>query len=231
MKKILTFLSILFFIPTVYGMSDGPLGSTPVSRNSTFTGPCRINNATCHSSTVRVDIATKCMCIGRECFKVGTAPVAWKTTVNGTSHLGLTSGVFDRVGGRYRTRSNTTTAYDDDALAMGIPGNDSPIGKWFHKPAGCQNAETYPTIGCVAVPCNKWPLLKSQIGAEVTICGGNPPRNGRLNHQGGPPPRLAAMVDRVTTDALEQARGVAGVKSELSGAIEKISVLKKDKVL
>ncbi len=190
---------------------------TPIKQNTYeggYSGTCNITNPDCvKSSKVRVDVSAKCMCIGFDCFKVsiGAGGPGW--TRNGTSRIGLTSGIFDRnsrgAGGIYETKSTTTNAYDNDALAMGIPSNDA-VGKWFHKTAGCVKPERYQTAGCVAVPCEKWAKLKSEIGSEVTICGGR--GSGGLFSR-PPRPSLSGIIDQVTENA-------AYVDSVQEGAVQ-----------
>lgn len=103
------------------------------------------------------------MCVGRDCFQVGIGKNGPKMTQSGTGTLGEASGA------KYRTLKKATTKYDRDALAMGIPGNDQ-YGKWIHKTRKCRPTST--TLGCVAVPCSKWPLVKRAKGRKVTICNG-----------------------------------------------------------
>lgn len=136
-------------------------------------------------SPVKIDVARQCMCVGNKCFKVGIGHDGSMMTKSGTGKLGPTP-----PGEKYQTFSTDSTGYDKDAIAMGIPGNDS-VGKWIHKPANCVNAETYSTKGCIAVPCDLWPLLKQAMReqAELTVCNGNSgsyrPPNGRYNEETG----------------------------------------------
>lgn len=126
-------------------------------------------------SPVKIDLKSQCMCVGTQCFSVGIArdlsgnnhfdPMrSW----NGTGVLGVARGT------KFQTKTGGgTTSYDNDALSSGTP-NDTDGGKWIHKTGNCAGP-SYRTKGCVAVPCEHWPLVKSQMGKAVTYCGGKGP--------------------------------------------------------
>lgn len=103
---------------------------------------------------VRINVAARCMCVGQDCFRVGIGSSPSMTN-NGTGRLGLVGGTYNRRGGRYRTRRRTSRFYDDDAIAMGIPRNDS-VGKWIHKPRNCGPA-----------PSSAPPSLSSMVDSVV----------------------------------------------------------------
>ncbi|MGH1468111.1 MAG: hypothetical protein ACRBBP_04410 [Bdellovibrionales bacterium] len=204
--KAFLFITTLLIVTDVFGAalfspSRPQRRMTPRSSRTTSTGTCVLSNPQCGGTTIRVDVSARCMCIKDECFPVsiGSGGPSW--THNGTSVLGPTGGIFDRnrrgAGGIYETKSTTTNSYDNDAIAMGIPGNDA-VGKWFHKPANCVHPSRYATAGCVAVPCEHWANLKSNVGTEVTVCGGRG-RGGLFRRS--PPPSLSGMINRVTENA------------------------------
>lgn len=130
-------------------------------------------------SPIKIDVAGQCMCIEDKCFKVGIGSDGSMMTSSGVGQLKPTP-----PGEKYATHPNDSTDYDNDAVAMGIHANDS-VGKWIHKPANCVNAETYATKGCIAVPCDVWPLVKQAMRdeKELTVCHGRsggpmrPPNN------------------------------------------------------
>lgn len=77
-------------------------------------------------------------------------------------------------GERYQTlRGKGSTKYDRDAINMGIPEN-SDYGKWIHKIQNCGPGGGTSTIGCVGIPCDKWPEVKALAaqGKKVQICNG-----------------------------------------------------------
>ncbi len=124
---------------------------------------------------VIVNLAAKCMCLNKtNCFKVSIGKNGPTMTSNGTGKLG------DAKGARYQTKASTSTSYDNDALAMGIPGNDK-FGKWIHKTRNCAPAGNNSTKGCVAVPCDKWPEIKQMKGKTIKVCGGGSPSHGGLS--------------------------------------------------
>lgn len=133
------------------------------------------------NSPVQVDVAGQCMCVGNKCFKVGIGHDGSMMTTSGVGKLKPTP-----PGEKYATHPSDSTGYDNDAVAMGINANDV-VGKWLHKPANCVNAETYRTKGCIAVPCDVWPMVKKAMReeSELTVCNGRgkgpmrPPNSGR----------------------------------------------------
>ncbi len=218
--KAFLFIITLLFVTDALGMAlFSPRRSqqrrrTPRQARANSTGTCTLSNPQCGGGSIRVDVSARCMCIHDECFPVsiGSGGPSW--THNGTSRLGLTGGVLDRnsrgAGGIYETKSTTTNRYDNDAIAMGIPGNDR-VGKWFHKPANCIHPSRYATAGCIAVPCEQWANLKSNVGSEVTVCGGRG-RGGLFRRSR--PPSLSGMLDRVTENAayVDQIQGGGSVQ-------------------
>ena len=162
-------------------------GNIP-SRSSgrSTTGNCQIRNSECinSGSPVQIDLTAQCMCVGTSCFEVSIGRYGPNQTRNGTGRIGSAPGKL------YRTRSQTSTSWDNDAVSMGIPQNDGgktarginlPVtsgGKWIHKvgqtPDGkcITPAASYVTAGCVGVPCDKWPKVKGAMGQSLTVCGG-----------------------------------------------------------
>lgn len=159
---------------------------TPGSRQEVArgfdTGPCQIKNRECleSRSLVIADLEAQCMCIGNDCFEISIGKYGPKMTRNGTGIIGNAQGL------RYRTKQGPgSTVWDNDALRMGIPQNDSGSGvkhitnggKWIHKTGQDKNGKcieptTYTTLGCIGVPCDQWPKLKNAFGASFSVCGG-----------------------------------------------------------
>lgn len=193
MKIILLCLLFFSFSPSTvthaFDAITGQGGSVPSSRRPRrrpTDGPCRISNSECRSSgsQVQIDLAAQCMCVGRNCFQIAIGRYGPNQTRNGTGRIGRAPG------SRYRTRSQTTTTWDNDAVSMGIPQNDAgralngrnlPVtagGKWIHKVGMDRNGRcvspptSYRTAGCVGVPCDQWPLVKGAMGQSLTVCGG-----------------------------------------------------------
>lgn len=125
------------------------------------------------SKDVNIDVGGQCMCIGQKCFKVGIGAQGAGMTSNGFGVLGEAKGEL------YQSKASDSTSYDNDAVAMGIFANDK-TGKWIHKPANCVNAESYRTAGCIAVPCENWPLIKQAMKDKKTlaVCRGNSHSDG-----------------------------------------------------
>ncbi|MCC6137426.1 MAG: hypothetical protein IT287_02250 [Bdellovibrionaceae bacterium] len=121
-----------------------------------------------NQSPVKIDVAAQCMCVDDKCFKVGIGKNGPQMTYSGVGKLKPTP-----PGEKYKTYPTDSIAYDNDGIAMGIDGNDVD-GKWLHKPANCVPAEPYGTKGCIAVPCDMWPLLKQAMRdeKELTVCNG-----------------------------------------------------------
>ncbi len=145
---------------------------------SNYTGECRITNPECANSGSRViaDMTAQCMCVDSQCFHISIGSRGPNVTRNGTGVLG------SAPGSRYRTNNIVppTTHYDNDAIRMGIPQNDSGAGisditnggKWIHKTGSCAPATSYSTWGCIGVECSDWPLVKNCMGCSFTVCGG-----------------------------------------------------------
>jgi hypothetical protein len=152
-------------------------------------------------SPVKIDLQNQCMCVGTQCFKVGIGgnlssegargrfnPMR---TNNGTGVLGVARGT------KYSTTAGAgSTVYDRDALSTSTP-NDTDGGKWIHKAGNCSS--TWRTKGCVAVPCDYWPLVKSQMGKAVTYCGGKGP-NLVYNSSGSKTVNQSGMHRRYDTN-------------------------------
>lgn len=137
-----------------------------IANAQTDTNACQVRCS--GNAPVKIDVAGQCMCVEDRCFKVGIGWDGASMTDSGNGKLHPTP-----PGEKYQTFPTDSTAYDKDAIAMGIPGNDA-TGKWIHKPANCVNAETYHTKGCIAVPCDIWPILKNAMRkeADLTVCNG-----------------------------------------------------------
>lgn len=141
-------------------------------------------SAKCPGTTgVSVDLAEQCMCLsgGEGCFEIGIGAQGPSQTSSGTGKM------HEAQGEKYQTKMgvDTSTRYDKDAIATGIPGNDS-VGKWIHKPRNCAPAKSYGTKGCIAVDCENWPLIKKefQMGSSITICnGGSGGGGGKRKHK------------------------------------------------
>lgn len=133
---------------------------------------CEIAQAQCSSTcqanaSVTVDLNAKCMCVKGKCFLIDIGKNGPSMTAGGGGQLGPAKGA------KYQTKSGPgTTSYDNDAIAMGIPSNDA-VGKWIHKTRGCSQGGRNATKGCIAVPCDKWPEVKQQMGEPLMVCGGS----------------------------------------------------------
>jgi hypothetical protein len=77
---------------------------------------------------------------------------------------------------------------------MGIDGNDK-YGKWIHTTSGCKQGGSNATLGCIAVPCNKWPEVKAMKGKNLTVCGGS----GGGGTGGGGGDTRASFADQPTS--------------------------------
>ena len=116
------------------------------------------------------------------CLKTGSGSNCFKISI-GTNGPRQTDGGIGKItgdvrGARYQTKSSASASYDNDALKMGIPGNDK-LGKWIHKTRNCSSGGTNSTLGCVAVPCDKWPEFKQfAVGKSLKVCGGGNMSNG-----------------------------------------------------
>jgi hypothetical protein len=131
-----------------------------------FANECRVSCA--GNSAVKVDLGSRCMCLGWSCFSVDIGYGGPSMTTQGTGRM-----VADVRGAKYQTRAVTTSGIDNDAIRMGIPENDK-YGKWIHKTRGCVTpGGGLRTAGCVGVPCEWWPKFKAMApGQELTVCGG-----------------------------------------------------------
>lgn len=107
------------------------------------------------------------MCLpSKQCFMVNIGRGGPQMTNGGPGNLG------DAKGGKYQTHDGPgTTGYDNDALSTGIAANDA-VGIWIHKARGCNANGGEVTKGCIAVPCARWPEIKSYKGSSISICGG-----------------------------------------------------------
>lgn len=159
----------------------------PSSYNLPSSGICSVSSDCGSSARVKVDVTAKCMCIGSsDCFRVDIGYNGPGMTTNG---IGVISA--DVSGGRYQTKSSTSTDYDKDALRMGIGANDR-YGKWIHKTRECKSGGLNRTAGCIAVPCAHWPEIKAQAGQSLQICRGSGsassvdiPKRHRIRKSGG----------------------------------------------
>ncbi len=175
-------IQLLFALTVLFQVQAEP-NSTPTDTNA-CTPSCGGN------AYIQIDVRAQCMCIGEKCFKVGIGYDGASMTTSGHGKIKKTP-----PGEKYQTHENRySTEYDDDALAMDIPENDTR-GKWLHKPRDCAKAETYSTEGCIAVPCDMWPLLKQvyqqtddESKKELTVCNGRS-RGDRLRPPTGRPNR------------------------------------------
>lgn len=124
--------------------------------------------ANCGSNVaVSVDLNSKCMCVKGNCFLISIGRNGPSMTAGGGGQL------KEAKGAKYQTKPGPgTTGYDNDAIAMGIPSNDN-VGKWIHKTQGCSAGGANATKGCIAVPCEKWPEVKAQMGQPLMVCGGS----------------------------------------------------------
>ena len=170
----------------LFGDSENQQLQTPGSNQGAYRGssggPCRIRNPECLNSGSRVvaDLEAQCMCVDDNCFEISIGKYGPKMTRNGTGIIG------SAPGSRYTTRPGPgTTSWDNDALRMGIPQNDSGAGvsnitaggKWIHKTGRdangrCVEPTQYTTLGCIGVPCDQWPNMKAARGSTFTVCGG-----------------------------------------------------------
>ena len=153
--------------------------------------------ANCNGGDVTVDLAAECMCLGQgKCFKVAIGKDGPTMTTSGNGTIG------DANGAKYQTTQGPgTTGYDRDALAMGIPGNDA-VGKWIHKTSGCGPGGGRQTLGCIAVPCDKWPDVKAMKGKSISVCGGNQD-NGTTGADGRPVQRNSAESNDIQDGDLD----------------------------
>lgn len=118
---------------------------------------------------VKVDLENKCMCLSdQHCFMISIGKDGPKMTTQGHGRLGPAKGK------KYQTKSTSSTDYDNDAMDTGIPENTA-VGKWIHKTSACGPGGGQETLGCVAVPCEKWKDVKEEMGKTLDICGGNSP--------------------------------------------------------
>lgn len=148
---------------------------------------CNVSCGTFNSSAIVVDVKNRCLCIkGQECFKIDTGRPGrdGAQTTNGTGTMSLTV-----AGDRYRTlKGPGTTKSDRDAIDMNIPANSVP-GKWIHKIQSCGPGGGTSTIGCVGVPCDKWPTVKAiaaKGGSRIHICNGvDYPTSNKCTGPGG----------------------------------------------
>jgi hypothetical protein len=128
-------------------------------------GSCSAQCNNAKPAGITVNLATKCMCVdGKNCFLINIGTGGPNMTTSGNGKLG------DANGAKYQTKPGASTSYDNDALAMGIGPNDS-AGKWIHKTRNCSPGGSAATLGCIAVPCDKWPEVKKQKGKDLTVCG------------------------------------------------------------
>lgn len=141
-------------------------------------GECSMSANCGFNVAVSVDLNSKCMCVKGNCFLIGIGKNGPSMTTGGAGQL------KEAKGAKYQTKPGPgTTGYDNDAISTGIPGNDN-VGKWIHKTRGCSAGGTNSTKGCIAVPCDKWPEVKQQMGQSLMICGGSSgPGSG--GHGGG----------------------------------------------
>jgi hypothetical protein len=133
------------------------------------------NLPSCHSSSaVTVDVEAQRMCIlvkpyqnKYKCFPIARGPSP-KCTWNGTDTIGT------HMGAKYETLQPTksgTQYYDRDGMTM-TARNKGDGGKILHKITDCEDDIQLRTRGCIAIPCDKWPLVKAQFNKRITVCGG-----------------------------------------------------------
>ena len=175
--------------------------SRPVARPTS--NECQIKSQGCGNTSIKVDVANNCMCVGDSCFRVATgyktgdiglrraggSAVSRRDVINAQTHntgpngerLGVVGGVTNRraknncgssrgPGCRYETLNPTPRNFNYDAMTMSAK-NTASGGKWIHQIPGCGDY-TFRTQGCIGVPCDKWSLVKSQMGKPMSICGG-----------------------------------------------------------
>ena len=133
------------------------------------------------NGSVQVDLESKCMCIEKDnCFLIQIGKNGPKMTTQGHGKIG------EAHGGKFQTKSTSSTSYDNDAMDMGIPENTA-VGKWIHKSVNCGPGGTNSTLGCIGVPCEHWPEIKKEMGKDLDVCGGGAPmsRNGGGGDSGG----------------------------------------------
>lgn len=203
MKSIIlvVFMAIAFFItPDIWAA-----GSCSVSCKGT--------------ATIKVDMTSRCMCVaGSACFTIDIGYMGRMMTTNG-------NGIMDDnvAGGKYRTlKGPGSTRYDGDAIRMGIPANDNHY-KWIHKARNCgvkggtEGGRTK-TAGCVGVPCQHWPLVKSQVGKSLTICGANPLENseGWNIVKGAKRGRIGQSASRIPADEGQTMRTIRNLNVQNS---------------
>jgi hypothetical protein len=145
-------------------------GTWTASSSEKFSNPGGSCDVSCNSTKgyIQVDVQAQCMCItGGSCFKVDTGKPGTFTT-NGLGRMGKATG------NTYSTKAGPgdSTKFDYDAVSMGIASN-AAYGKWIHKARDCQGGGKS-TIGCIGVPCAKWPAVKKLAleGKSVQICNG-----------------------------------------------------------
>lgn len=137
------------------------LSSAIASAECSMSANCGFNVA------VSVDLNSKCMCVKGNCFLINIGKNGPSMTTGGSGQL------KEAKGAKYQTKPGPgSTSYDNDAISTGIPGNDN-VGKWIHKTQGCSPGGSNATKGCIAVPCDKWPEVKQQMGQPLMICGGS----------------------------------------------------------
>lgn len=134
--------------------------------------------ASCPGSKFIVDLQARCMCLpSGECFKIDIGKSGPNMTTGG---MGKT---HEAKGAKYQTTGGPgSTGYDKDAIATGIQANDA-VGKWIHKTRRCSQGGNTATKGCIGVPCDVWPLVKKQMGQNISICGST--NNGGGEHMSG----------------------------------------------
>lgn len=214
--KTMALFSILLFSLSAFSF-DGVPEQRPVPEASLpggFRGECYISNPDCtgFGSKVIADVAARCMCIGRDCFRISIGYGGPTQTVNGTSTLGPVDNVFNRRGGKYRTyQTSNINRFDDDAISMGI-GSNVRTGKWIHKTRRCEPGGRNNTAGCIAVPCKYWALMKAQMGQRITVCGG---RGASSSYSANyAPPALGPQIDYAVqlaeSTVQDQTRGTRG---------------------
>jgi hypothetical protein len=139
----------------------GATASGPAQACSVST---QCNNAP--TSGISVNLSARCMCIdGKDCFLISIGSAGPNMTTSGSGTMGSANGA------KYQTKSGPGVAsYDNDALSMGIGPNDS-VGKWIHKTRNCSPGGSASTLGCIAVPCDKWLAVKAQKGKALSVCG------------------------------------------------------------
>lgn len=145
-------------------------------------------NAGCNGGDVQINLVARCMCYAPgKCIRISIGRAGPMMTSSGS---GVTKPAH---GAKFKTHTSGNgkitrggTDYDNDAIAMGIPANDS-VGKWIHKTPRCAPGGGAVTKGCVAVPCDVWPDVKEALldengkGKRLVVCGGAAP--GSRHHK------------------------------------------------